>query len=136
MVLGYQYKRWTHRRTLQRSNSTNAGLTNVRLLQISDWYKRRNETNVMLVQTSDQYKRWTSTFIRKNVGHWLSLKKNHCYKKQIKNHSLIVIKSNKVSSFRQHSIKQQTKQEYLPLPSFKETGMRIFELVASYQTSR
>ena len=63
-------KRRTHtRRTLQRSDSTNVGLTNVGLLQTSDWYKRRTNkrrtaTNVGLVQSSDWDKRQTST----NVG--------------------------------------------------------------------
>ena len=71
----YQYKRWTHkRRTLQRSDNTNVGLTNVGLVQMSDRYKRRTETNVGLVQTSDQYKRQTGIFIRKNVGLWLNFK--------------------------------------------------------------
>ena len=61
----YQYKRRTHkRRMLQRSDSTNIGLTNVGLVQMLDWYKRRTGTNVGLGQTSDLYKRRTST----NVG--------------------------------------------------------------------
>jgi len=66
--------------------STNVGPTKVgrykgRTVQTSDWYKRQIERNVGLVKTSDQYKRQTGTFIRKNVGFWLILKKDHCYKK-------------------------------------------------------
>ena len=61
--------------------------------QYKRWtYKRQTGTNVGLIQTSDQYKRCLGTFIRKNVGLWLSLKKYYCYKKQIKNHSLFVMK--------------------------------------------
>ena len=59
----YQCKR----RTEQRSDSTNIGLKNVRLVQTSDWDKRqtgtnvvdwdkrRISTNVRPVQTSDGY---------------------------------------------------------------------------------
>ena len=45
-------------------------------LQMSDGYKCRTGTNVGPVQMS------TGTFIRKNIGLWLSLKKkDDCYKK-------------------------------------------------------
>ena len=53
-LLWYQYKRRTHKhRTLQRSDSTNVGPTNIgrykgRTVQTSDWYKRRTSTNVGL----------------------------------------------------------------------------------------
>ena len=86
-------------------------------LQTSDWYKHRTGTNVGLVQTSDQYKRCLGTFIRKNVGLWLSLKKYHCYKKQIKNHSLFVMK-----------IKDNwTKSHPLKVALYKTTDNKGFE---------
>ena len=48
---GYQYKR----RTLQRLDGTNFGITNVGLVQTSDWDKRRTGANVGAVQKSDGY---------------------------------------------------------------------------------
>ena len=93
---------------ISEGTSTNVGPKKVRRyksrtvqtsdLQTSDWYKRRTGTNVRLRQTSDQYKRQTSTNVGRvhllgktsNFG-WIS-KKDHSYKKQIKIHSLIVIK--------------------------------------------
>ena len=66
--------RWTHkRRTSQRSDSTNVGLVQTSgLVRTSDWDKGRTCINVGPVQTSDGWK---------NVGLWLSLKKDHCYRK-------------------------------------------------------
>ena len=56
------YKRRTHTHlALQRTDSTNHGLTHFGLVQTSDWNKRRTGTNVELRQTSDQYKRQTGT---------------------------------------------------------------------------
>ena len=46
-IVRYQYKGRTHkRRTLQKSDSTNVGFTNVGLVQTSDLYIRRTSTNV------------------------------------------------------------------------------------------
>ena len=67
-----QYKR----RTYKRRTGTNVGQ-----LQTSDWDKCRNSTHVRRVHLLGK----TSDF------GWIS-KKDHCYKKQIKNHSIIVIK--------------------------------------------
>ena len=73
---------------LQRSDSTNLGPA-----QTSDWDKRRTSTNVGLVQTSDSYvyKEKRRTLVEFE-------KKDHSYKKYIKNHSLIVIKINWIKS--------------------------------------
>ena len=65
------YKRWT----VQRSDCTKVGLTK------SEWDKRRTRTNVRLVQMSNQYKRRTSVdFEQKKYG----------YKKYIKTPFLMI----------------------------------------------
>ena len=82
-TFGYQCKRHIHkRRTLQRLDGTNVGR-----------YKRRTSTNVR-----------TGTFIRRNVGLWLSLKKkaNAIRNKIFKSHTYCEKNQrqlNKVSSF-------------------------------------
>ena len=83
LIFGQDYLKlefFFYEKYIQIGTSTNIGPTNIgcykgRTVQTSDRHKRRTETNVGLVQTSDQYKRQTVTFIRKNVGLWLSLKK-------------------------------------------------------------
>ena len=68
----YQYKRRTQKRwTLQSSDSTNVGLTNVGLVQTSDFYKRwtGTGTNVGLVKTSGRVH-----LLEKTSDFWLRLK--------------------------------------------------------------